>query len=62
MEKMINLNELLIGVFIKKTGCTHYFKDLTEATIFAADKISKGYKIEMRYCDKYGNRFSEMDF
>jgi hypothetical protein len=33
---------------------TTFFKDLTEATMFAVEKINKGYKIKMLYCDKYG--------
>lgn len=58
MGRMIDLNELHIGVYIKKMGYTYYFKDLTEATLFAAEKISKGYKVEMLYCDKYGCKIS----
>jgi hypothetical protein len=48
----VNLDELYIGVKVKDT--TTYFKDLTEATLFASEKINKGYKVEMLYCDKCG--------
>ena len=54
MNKTVNLNELLIGVKVKDT--TTFFEDLTKATYFAAEKINKGYKVEMLYCDKYGCR------
>lgn len=52
MNKTVNLNELYIGVKVKDT--TTFFKDLTKATLFASEKINKGYKVEMLYCDKYG--------
>lgn len=48
----VELNEIIIGVQWLEN--TKYFKDLTEATLFASEKISKGYEIKMLYCNKYG--------
>ncbi len=52
MKRTVDLNEVVIGV--KWLDNTTYFKDLTKAAYFAAEKINKGYKVEMLYCDKYG--------
>ena len=54
MKTTINLDELHIGVFVKDTQTKYFFKDLTEATLFAAENLNKGRTIEMQYCDKYG--------
>lgn len=54
MATIINLEELTIGVFDEQLQMTSYFKDLTEATLYATEQINKGHKIEVLYCDKYG--------
>lgn len=48
----VDLNELYIGVRVN--DYTTYFKDLTKATLFATEKINKGYEVKMLYCDQYG--------
>jgi hypothetical protein len=50
---MIDLSELYIGVEVNEIAIT-FFKDLTEATIYASNKINKGDRVKMVYCDKYG--------
>lgn len=54
MATIINLEELRIGVYVEEMETTTFFKDLTEATLHATEKINKGYTIKMLYCDKYG--------
>ena len=58
MATIIDLEELTIGVLVNDTQTT-YFKDLTEATKYATEKLNNGCKIEMLYCDKYGCRITK---
>ena len=56
MTKMIDINELYIGVKVFMGGVwqTNYYKALNEALTYACEKINKGYKTELFYCNKYG--------
>lgn len=49
----VDLNELYLGVTVNETTTT-FFKNPTDATIYASDKINKGNKVNVIYCDKYG--------
>ena len=55
MTKMIDINELYIGVKVFMGGVwqTNYYKALNEALTYACEKINKGYKTELFYCNKY---------
>ena len=54
----VDLNELYLGVTVNEITTT-FFKDLTEATTYASDKIDKGNKVNVIYCDKYGCKIAQ---
>ena len=54
----VDLNELYLGVTVNEITTT-FFKDPTEATIYASDKIDKGNKVNVNYCDKYGCKIAQ---